>query len=240
MALIHGTVALVGTGAYLPSMADVDRVLLARLGEAARVIILPTAAVPDGPEATERQATMGVEHFSRLGANAQTVMLRTRADANDDAFVGKLATANFLYFSTGRPRYLLETLRDTRAWSTIQGIMYTDGIIVGCSAGAMVLGGTLFDFPQFRHTLPALSLVPDIAIIPDFDELPAFSANAAVWAMRKGKVVGIDSGTALVWADAQWTVLGKGRVTVFTQKNKTRYRAGERVPLAQLKRDVVQ
>jgi cyanophycinase len=237
MALMHGTVALVGAGEFLPTMADVDRVLLAQLGATARVIVLPTAAAPDGPEVTERWARMGIEYFSRLGANVEAVMLRTRADANDDALVAKLASANFIYFSGGKPRYLLETLRDTEAWRAIQEIVLANGVIVGCSAGAMILGEVIFDFPQLWRTLPALGLVPGIAVIPHYDELPSFLSNAVVWAMRKVKVVGIDSGTALVWSHSQWTVLGSGRVTIFTQRRKVHYTVGERVPLPQLKRD---
>jgi cyanophycinase len=235
MALIHGTVALVGAGEYLPAMADVDKMLLARLEGKARVVVLPTAAVPDGPEVTERWAAKGVDHFSRLGANVEAVMLRTRADADDDALVTKLASANFIYFSGGKPRYLLKTLRNTRTWKAMQEIVLANGVIAGCSAGAMVLGEAIFDFPQLWRALPALGLVPGIAVIPHYNELPSFLSNAAVWAMRKQKVVGIDGGTALVWANAQWTVLGNGRVTVFTQRHKQHFTAGERVPLAQLK-----
>ncbi len=237
MALIHGTLALVGAGEYLPAMANVDKALLARLEGTARVIVLPTAAVPDGPEVTERWATMGIEHFSRLGANVEAVMLRTRADANDDALVAKLASANFIYFSGGKPRYLLETLRATEAWRAIQGIVLANGVLAGCSAGAMILGEVIFDFPQLWRALPALGLVPGIAIIPHYNELPSFLSNAAVWALRRTKVVGIDGGTALVWANSQWTVLGSGHVTVFTQRRKMHFTAGERVPLAQLKKD---
>ena len=237
MALIHGTVALVGAGEYLPTMANVDKVLLDQSGGTARVIVLPTAAVPDGPEVTERWATMGIEHFVQLGVNVEAVMLRTRTDANDDAIVAKLASANFFYFSGGKPRYLLETLRGTAAWRTIKNIFLAGGIIAGCSAGAMVMGEVIFDFPQIWRTMPALGLVPGIAVIPHFNELPSFLSNAAVWATRKTNVVGIDGSTALVWSHSQWTVLGSGRVTVFTQRRKAHYTAGERVPLAQLKRD---
>ena len=116
MALIHGTVALVGAGEYLPTMVDVDKALLDRVEGAAHVVVLPTAAVPDGPEVVDRWTTMGVEHFSQLGANVEAVMLRTRADANDDTIVAQLARANFIYLSGGKRRYLLETLRGTAAW----------------------------------------------------------------------------------------------------------------------------
>lgn len=235
MALVHGTIALVGAGEYLPAMNDVDKMLLAQVDGTPHVIVLPTAAAPEGPETIQRWTTMGIEHFSQLGATVEAVMLLDRNDAHDTAITAKIAQANVIYFSGGKPRYLLETLHNTPAWQAIREVMLAGGVLAGCSAGAMVMGGMIFDFPQLWRTLPALSLVPGIAVIPHFNELPSFFTNAAVWATRKMTVVGIDGSTALIWSHGQWTVQGSGRVTVFTQRRKVRYKPGERVPLNQLK-----
>src|SRR5947199_8362686 len=105
----RGTLALVGAGEYLPGMLEVDRALLATLEETPRVAVLPTAAVPDGPGTTERWAKMGVDHFSQLGAQVEPVMLQTREDANASEIVNTLASANFVYFSRGKPKYLMQT-----------------------------------------------------------------------------------------------------------------------------------
>ncbi|HLX39127.1 MAG TPA: Type 1 glutamine amidotransferase-like domain-containing protein [Ktedonobacteraceae bacterium] len=226
-----GTVALIGAGEYLQAIATVDQQLLERVSGTPRVVVLPTAAVPDGPVVTERWIQMGLDHFTRLGAAVEPVRLFTRADANNDAIVTKLATANFIYFSGGKPRYLLETLKDTASWQAICGVHAAGGVIAGCSAGAMVLGSVLFDFPRVWRTLPALALVPDIAVIPHFDEIPAFLTSMIRSVAHKTTVAGIDGSTALVGTDCQWTVLGRGKVTLFSGKSTTRYLAGDRVPL---------
>jgi len=228
---LPGTVALIGAGEYLPPIATVDKVLLERVGDTPRVVVLPTAAAPDGPGVPERWAQMGVEHFSQLGAIVEPVMLLRRADADNSKIVAQIAAANFVYLSGGKPRYLLETLQGTAAWDAIVNVLAAGGVVAGCSAGAMVLGSEIFDFPQVWRTIPALSLVPGIAVIPHFDEIPALMMNTMSPSKRRVSVVGIDGSTALVRSNAHWMVLGRGGVTVFTGKQKRRYLAGEQVPL---------
>ncbi len=215
----------------MPAISEVDRQLLERVSGTPRVVVLPTAAVPDGPVVTERWIQMGIDHFTQLSATVEPVRLFTKADANNDAIATKLAAANFIYFSGGKPRYLLETLQDTAAWQAICSVYTSGGVIAGCSAGAMVLGGVLLDFPRIWRTIPALALAPDIAVIPHFDEIPSFITAMLRSITRKTTVAGIDGSTALVGAGGQWTVLGQGKVTLFAGKNITRYLGGDRVPL---------
>ena len=229
-----GTVALVGAGEYLQGMLPVDEKLLERVDGTPKVVVLPTASAPDGQGVPERWANMGVEHFAQLGIIAEPIMLLNRTDAENIDISSRLAEANFIYFSGGKPRYLLETLQGTRSWQAILDVFASGGIVAGCSAGAMVLGGEVFDFPQIWRTIPALGLVPGTAIIPHFDELPSLMINTVTRGKRKSTIVGIDGTTALVGSDHQWAVFGRGSVTVFTQKVKQRYAEGEVVPFDEL------
>jgi cyanophycinase len=226
----NGTMALVGAGEYLPAMEPVDRALLAHLAPPARVVVLPTASAPDGPGIPERWAQMGVEHFTRLGAQVQPVMLLTREHAENRAIAEQIAWANFIYLSGGKPRYLLETLQRTRAWQAILQVHASGGVLAGCSAGAMVLGGELVDFPQVWRTVPALRLVPGIVVIPHFDELPRGMSSLII--RRPGTtLVGIDGMTALVEHQGSYTVSGRGSVTVMTRGKTMRYQDGQQVVL---------
>jgi cyanophycinase len=227
----NGTVALVGAGEYLPEILPVDKKLLERVNGAPRVVVLPTASAPDGEGVSERWARMGVEHFAQLGVTAEPIMLLDRTDAENADVAARLANANFIYFSGGKPRYLLETLQGTASWQAILNVFAAGGIIAGCSAGAMVLGGMVFDFPQVWRTIPALGLVPGIAVIPHFNELPPWLASTIARSKHKATVVGIDGATALVGADDQWIVYGLGGVTVFTKNGKKRYMEDEAVSL---------
>ncbi len=228
---VSGTVALVGAGEYLPTMLTVDKMLVERVIGTAHVVVLPTASVPDGAGVPERWAQMGVEHFTQLGVTVEPIMLLNRADAENAEVAARLAAANFIYFSGGKPRYLLETLQGTASWQAILGVFTTGGIVAGCSAGAMVLGGEVFDFPKVWRTLPALGLVPGIAVIPHFDEAPSQLLSSMARGRSDITVVGIDGSTALVGSNGQWMVCGRGGVTVFTENGKSRYVEGEAVPL---------
>jgi cyanophycinase len=229
-----GTVALVGAGEFLPALEQVDRALLARLAAPARVVILPTASAPDGPGVPERWARMGVEHFTRLGAEVEPVLLLTREDASNPAVVEQIAAANFVYLSGGKPRFLLDTLRGTPAWDAILRVYRTGGVIAGCSAGAMVLGAVIVDFPRLWSTLPALSLVPGVLVIPHFDEMPPGMTALSGVARHRATVVGIDRSTALVGYGGRYAVAGSGGVTVFAPEGKVRYRDGQDVALPTL------
>lgn len=226
-----GAVALVGSGEYLPGMDPVDQALLARLQGTPRVAVVPTASAPDGPGVPERWMKMGVAHFTSLGAETLPVMLLDRQDAEDPEIAEQIASANFVYFSGGKPRYLLETLQGTAAWSAVMRVYEAGGVVAGCSAGAMVMGGSIFEIPQIWHTRPALGLVPGIIVIPHFDEWPSRFAVVTSNVQRGSTIVGIDGMTALVQADGQHTVLGSGGVTVFTEKGKIRYTAGQQMIL---------
>ncbi len=227
-----GTVALVGSGEFLPISDLLDRALLARLPGSPQVVVLPTASVPDGLGVPERWARMGVEHFTRLGGAVTPVMLRTRADAASPDLAAQIAAANLVYLSGGKPQYLLQTLQDTVCWEAIAGVFAAGGVVAGCSAGAMALAGAMFEWPQLWRTRPALGLVPGLAIIPHFDELPGGMKILLRRAPRTVTIVGVDGATGLVGPSPEWTVYGRGRVTVFTPGHEVTYRAGEHVILA--------
>jgi cyanophycinase len=226
-----GVLALIGSGEYLAPIRPLDKKLLAHIQDTPQVVVLPTAAAPDGPGVSERWAHMGVEHFGLLGVAVEPVMLLTRADAEKRALVAKLEQANFVYFSGGKPRYLLETLQGTPAWEAIVAIYQHGGVIAGCSAGAMVMGEALFDFPKLWKTLPALGMAPGVAIIPHFDEIPQIMLSLVNHQHSKITVVGVDGTTALVGHAGQWTVYGRGAVTVCEPKRQVRYIAGDTVQL---------
>jgi len=97
-----GPVALVGAGEFLPVMSAFDAEMLALTGRSRpRVVILPTASYPDGETVFQRWATMGVEHFSQLGAEVEPALVRDRAGADDPAAAQAIGEAGVVYLSGG-------------------------------------------------------------------------------------------------------------------------------------------
>jgi cyanophycinase len=230
-----GAIALVGSGEFLPAMDEVDLALLSRLPSRARVAIVPTASAPDGDAVFERWMKIGVEHFTRLGAQAVPIPLKTRADAEDPRVADALAQADLAYLSGGKPAYLRDALRRTASWQAIAGVYERGGVVAGCSAGAMVLAETMLDFPNPARSVPALGLAPGLTVIPHFDEIPGAMGSFLSLVLRFARtsettVVGIDGGTALVCSDGRWTVLGRGGVTALNGAARGRYLAGQIVP----------
>jgi len=215
-------------------MADLDRSLLDATGRARpRVVIIPTASWPDGPAAFERWATMGVEHFTSLGAEVEPVRIRVRIDAADPGHVQAIGEADLVYLSGGKPRHLLEALDGTPAGVALRAAHDRGAILAGCSAGAMVLAARQADLGRPMLPFPvrwrrALGFVEGMAVLPHYDAWPEpIAAAIALQGSWRAVVVGIDEETAIVGRDGAYQVHGRGRVTVWRGRHRERYRRGE-------------
>jgi cyanophycinase len=232
-----GTLALVGAGEFLDSMNPVDRQLLDRAG-GHNVVILPTAAAPDGPGVPERWIKMGVDHFTQLGAQADGLLVLDRAGCEDLANADRIRAANLVYFSGGKPDFLRKTLQDTAVWAAVVEMFDRGGVIAGCSAGAMIMGGHVPEFslkvgvPWIDRWQPSFGLVPNAIIVPHYDEFPEVIVKLMFGRRPAGSfLIGVDGHTALVGVDHTWQVMGAGRVTVRQGKETKRYTTGQAVPL---------
>ena len=221
---MNGTIALLGSGEYLPVMNGVDRHLLNSLslnGRKARVLCLPTAAGREGDQSVDRWSKMGIEHFQALDADVQAPRIIDRASADDPQWKSVLESADLIYFSGGDPAYLYETMRGSRAWNAAQRAWQRGAIYAGCSAGAMVLAKRM---PSFRlaGTQAGFEIVPATFIVPHFDAIPGIW-KPLVFALRrqlkKGeRMIGIDENTALVGKlGGEWTAMGESKVHIFAR-----------------------
>jgi len=146
---MNGLIALIGSGEYLPVMDDVDRYLLTNCGadgRKPRVACLPTAAGREGNASVARWSHMGMEHFSRLGADVRAVPVIDRDSASDLENAAAIEEADLIYFSGGDPGYLHQTMKDSLVWSAAQKAWARGAVYAGCSAGAMILGREVPDF----------------------------------------------------------------------------------------------
>ncbi|HZY41144.1 MAG TPA: Type 1 glutamine amidotransferase-like domain-containing protein [Anaerolineae bacterium] len=233
-----GTLALVGAGEFLETMSDVDRVLLDRAG-GKQVAIVPTASAPDGRAVFNRWLTMGVDHFTRLGASATGVPAFDRADCENAANADIVRGANLVYFSGGKPDYLYNTLVDTPLWAAVQQVFDRGGVVAGCSAGAMIMGGHVPDFssrfgvPSVSRWQAAFGLIAEAIIVPHYNEFPELLINLMFGRRPAGSfLIGVDAHTALIGLNGgTWQAIGAGRVSVRHDRHVTRYTAGQTVSL---------
>jgi len=233
---MNGLIALLGSGEYLPVMDDVDRYLLANCGAVdrrPRVVCLPTAAGDEGPKSVSRWSAMGVEHFTRLGADALAVPVINKASANEQAHAAAVENADLIYFSGGDPGYLYRTLKDSLVWQAALKAWGRGAVYAGCSAGAMILGTEMPDFRAMGiRSMSAFGLIPVSSVMPHFDALPLFGKPLVATLRRRLDpheiMIGIDEDTAIVGRlGEKWTVMGRSRAHVFSRESVHVYAAGE-------------
>jgi len=232
-----GTLALVGAGEFLDTMDGVDQALLAMAG-GSRVVVLPTASAPDGPGVPERWAKMGIEHFTRLGAQTDAVMALDRAACGDPALAARVRAANLVYFSGGKPDYLYNTLVDTPVWQAVNDVLARGGVVAGCSAGAMIMGAYVPVFsmrvgvPTINKWQNGFALVPGAIIAPHYNEFPEIFSTLIFGGRPAGTfLIGVDADTALVGSNGRWQALGTRRVTLRRDHMTQRYTQGRSVLL---------
>ncbi|HLI73114.1 MAG TPA: Type 1 glutamine amidotransferase-like domain-containing protein [Acidimicrobiales bacterium] len=240
-----GPVALVGSGEFLPGMADVDAELLE--GRPRRAVVLPTAAAREGDGRVAYWLDLAHQHFEALGVETVGLDVRTRTDASDPDTAARVAGAGLVYLSGGDPHHLAATLHATVLWRAIEEVWERGAAVGGCSAGAMALTSgappDLFAAGGTRVTPTAVSsglgLVPGVAVMPHFDRIHRWRPDAVehfrAWLPEGATLVGIDEDTALLHAGHRWWVRGAASVRVFDATAPTSgpvsFRAGDDVPL---------
>jgi cyanophycinase-like exopeptidase len=233
-----GDVALVGSGEFTPAMRDVDTELLRRHGTS--VVVLATAAAPDGEEVYAAWAAAALRYFADLGGRADVLPVRTRPDALDPAVAARLARADVVYISGGKAPYLCEVLRDTPAHAALVAAWERGGALAGSSAGAEALATTAYDVETDGvPSCPGLALVPHLAVMPHYDAWVVCRSDLVELVRERSSEVtllGIDEDTALVGGLEEWVVMGAGAVTVFADGTERRYESGATVPLPLLER----
>jgi len=224
-----GTLALVGSGEYLPAIAPLDRWLLSRLPAPARVVCLPTAAGTEGEERIAHWSNLGIEHFTQLGAQAEALPVIDRGSASDPALAERVRAANFVYLSGGKPAYLYATLTGTPVWDAIEDVLRRGGVVAGCSAGAMIFGERIPTSLFSSQWQPAFGLLPGAFIIPHFDEIPRMMLQGMRLVAGKLCVVGVEGSTALVCGPEGLSARGKGNVVVIQDGHERSFADGESV-----------
>lgn len=230
-----GPIALVGSGEYLPKMAEFESSLLE--GRPARYVQLATAAVPDGPSVVEYWHDLGRDQAERLGVQQVVVPVNDANDANSDEFASLIEGAGLIYLSGGNPGYLADALRGTRVWAAIVEAWRTGSALAGCSAGAMALTSWV---PSIRHPrkggTEGLGLLPHLRVIPHFD---AFAARMPDIVTRfllphdpSITVLGVDEDTALVGGPHDWTVRGHQSAWILTSDGRTELTQGMTITTA--------
>ena len=223
-----GRMALVGGDEFRRGCEEMDSEILKATGKSRpRVLIIPTAAVEGNPA---KAAANGVRHFSSLGSDAEALMVLDSKDANDPQLVADVDHADLIYLTGGNPRHLLDTLRGSELLSRIEKALEGETILVGSSAGAMVMGSWM----RFREWSEALGLVSGVATLPHHERADPADTAAELnrTAPASVTVLGVDGMSGCLGSSWSWTVLGSGAVTVYGKSDWRRFTAGDTFSLS--------
>ena len=240
---MNGSLALVGSGEYLPAMANFEKSLIddgVKNGKKPVYIQIPTAAGKESSDRLEYWKQLGKSQADRLGVDSIFLPIFSRQDASNPAYISEIKDAALMYMSGGDPHYLAETLIDTPLWNAIQENWRTGGSLAGCSAGAMVLSSHV---PNFRLLKKApsvgLNFLPEIRVIPHFNKffkwIPESAAKVLLHVPDDSILIGVDELTAIVKrsGDDHWTVIGEAKVHVLKGMPDQQLADGEIITFSQ-------
>ena len=221
---MNGSLALIGSGEYLPAMATFEKSLLddaIALGKAPTYIQIPTAAGKESSDRLDYWKELGAAQAQRIGVNSIHLPIYSREDAFNQVHVDAINNSALMYMSGGDPHHLATTLIDTPLWSAILSNWASGASLAGCSAGAMVLSSQI---PNFRLTknppTQGLNLLPNIRVIPHFNKffrwIPESAAKVLLHVPSDAILIGVDEMTAIVKrAGAEhWVVVGDAKVHI--------------------------
>lgn len=222
-----GTLLLEGGAEFGGDMREPDlKAMELAGGWDAPIRIIPTAAALDHNE--QRAGNNGIHWFQHLGAkNIQSIPVVDRESASDEKIAGAFRGARLVYLLGGFTHYLGQTLKGSRVWQVVLEAYQQGAVIAGSSAGAMVMCEHYYD-PGQGQIHEGLDLVHNAILLPHHN---TFGKN---WAPRLSAMlpevtlIGIDEETGMLNDEnAQWTVYGKGSVTLYTSGRKNIINRGQ-------------
>jgi cyanophycinase len=239
-----GSIALVGSGEFLPIMADFEKSLIndgVKNNKQPTYVQIPTAAGQESPERLKYWEQLGNKQAELLQVTPHFLPIFTREDAHNPEFVKQIENSALMYMSGGDPHYLANSLIDTPVWNAIYTNWQTGASLAGCSAGAMAM---CTEIPNFRFTkrepTRGLNILPNLRVIPHFDKffkwIPDSAAKVLMNAPENSMLLGIDELTALVRRsnETHWIVQGEAKVHMLQGAPKQELLHGDQVELLPL------
>ena len=224
-----GALLLAGGAEFGGGMQIPDRRIIDLAGgERARISIIPAAAAPDNNH--QRAGENGAAWFRQLGASDVKVLpLIDRSSADENDIITGLQRSTLIYLLGGFPHHLEKSLSGSLSWNALLDVYYSGGVVAGSSAGAMVLCDHYYD-PPSRQVIKGLGLIPGTCFLPHHNDFGKNWVPDLTSLLPKIVLIGVDEETAILneGSSSEWTVYGKGSVTIYRASSTSIYQNGER------------
>ena len=222
--MVEGSIALVGSGEYLPVMADFELSLIkdGQSNDKQPVYVqIPTAAGRESRDRLQYWQELGRKQADLLGVEQVFLPIFDREAAMNPDYANQVSESALIYMSGGDPHYLANTLRGTPVLEAIIENWKSGGSLAGCSAGAMVMSSKI---PHFRISsnspTDGFNLLPNLRVIPHFNKffkwIPDSAAKVLLDTPGDSILLGIDEKTALVRRSGEqaWHAYGEAKVHI--------------------------
>jgi cyanophycinase-like exopeptidase len=228
---MSGRVALHGGGEFLPGDEPFLRALLDAAtvaadargsDEAVHVVVVPTAAARQNPDAASRSGTSAFRRVADGGrpVHVETARVVDAASADDPATADRLEAADLIYLPGGDPDVIPTLLPGTAAWRAIETARLRGAVLAGASAGAMGLCRFTWT-PEGIRT--GLDIVHGLVVFPHADAEMwlrqtawfTMAAAAGVGVLGIGERTGVISppdGEHVNGGSSTWQVVGEREV----------------------------
>jgi cyanophycinase len=201
-----------------------DTVILrevARRAKEGKGLVLVTVATNEPEELAKDYK----KAFADLGLKDIDVLdIRTREEAHDPENVRKVMKCSVVFFTGGDQLRITSQIGDSPIFTCLHDIFSNGGTIVGTSAGAAAMSGTMLISGHGDETVeisaigmaPGLRLLPDVVIDTHFAERGRIGRLVGAVAQNPANLgIGIDEDTAIIVnGEEDFLVIGSGGVYV--------------------------
>ena len=221
---------LQGGAEFGPGCEGMDADLLVRAG-GGPVVVTALAGAPGREYRTAGEN--GVRHFRRLGARDATVAPDVREDP--EGALAALQRARLLVLPGGSPSRLLHALQTTPVGERVQSALADGVVVLGSSAGAMVLCAwtVLPDRrgPAGPAVVRGLGVVPGVLVVPHWSGGRADWLRAVEDAVPAGvAVLGLAEQSGVLVEGGELTAVGQAPAALVSDGRELPVGASARLP----------
>ena len=235
---MDGIIALVGGAAFSPDFSDVHGHILNSVNSSnPKVVFFPTAAIPEGLEAVQKWSHIAMESLSVHGAQVDIAKVIDSESANSLEYSEMVESADVIYLGGGLPDAYLEILQNSRVWHAVVSAHQNGKMIIGASAGAMILGENTL-VTEFQGEYPpsrwdkGFNLLPGIGIAPHFNTFPQeWIAKIKRTLAPNIRLLGIDEKTVILKQNNTWKIQGMASVSIYYDGQEKVFRSGDQVAI---------
>jgi len=190
-------------------------------GESGPLVLIPTAkeSEPDVDERIQKWIDLGFTDVSVLHT-------RDPAEANTEEFIQPLLKAKAVFMGGGRQWRLADSYNGTRTLVELKNLLLRGGVIAGSSAGATIQGsflprgdedGSKIMISNEPEHLIGFGFIPNVAFDVHVNERDRWTDLYEVLEYDNTLLgIGISKSTAIVVKGKTFSIVGAGKVAVYT------------------------